>query len=56
MTYIQIAVLAAIVGVFSTFGAVLAWVSWYSQSRRQDRVGRKHGEYPAGGGLITDDD
>ncbi|HEV2189099.1 MAG TPA: hypothetical protein VGR70_17955 [Stellaceae bacterium] len=56
MSYSQIAVLAAIVGVFSTFGAVLAWVSWYSQSHPRRRVSHKRSAYPTGGGLITDDD
>ncbi|HUI34671.1 MAG TPA: hypothetical protein VLX67_03985 [Stellaceae bacterium] len=56
MTYGQIAVLALIIGVFTTLGAVLAWASWYSQSPKHERARHKHGKYPAGGGLITDDD
>jgi hypothetical protein len=56
MTYGQIAILAAIVGVFFTFGVVLAWASWYSQPRTHRRVRHHHGAYPTGGGLITDDD
>ncbi len=56
MTYSQIAVLALIVGVFVTLGAVLAWASWYSQSRPHDKLRHKHGGYPTAGGLVTDDD
>jgi hypothetical protein len=56
MTYGQIAILSVIVGVFSTLGVVLAWASWYSQTRTHRRASHKHRAYPAGGGLITDDD
>jgi hypothetical protein len=56
MTYGQMAVLAVIVGVFTTLGAVLAWASWYSQSKPHDRPRHKHGAYPTGSSLITDDD
>jgi hypothetical protein len=55
MSYSQIAVLAAIVGVFSTFGVVLAAVTWYCGPRAHRRA-RRRGAYPIGGGLITDDD
>ena len=56
MSYSQISALAAIVGVFSSFGVVLAFVSWYSQTRAHRRTGNAHRAYPTGGGLITDDD
>jgi hypothetical protein len=56
MTYGQIAILTLIVGVFFTLGAVLAWASWYSQSRTHRRVRHHRGAYLPGGGLITDDD
>ncbi len=56
MTYGQIGILAAIVGVFSTFGVVLAAITWYCRPRAHSRVRHHHGAYPAGRGLITDDD
>jgi hypothetical protein len=56
MSYGQIAVLLLIVGVFTTFGAMLAWASWHSQSRTNRRVRHHRGAYPTGSGLITDDD
>lgn len=56
MTYGQIAILTLIVGVFFTLGAVLGWASWYTRPRLDSRPGNKHGAYPAGRGLIVDDD
>ena len=55
MTFGQIAVLAAIVGVFSALGAVLAWASWYSQSHPHRRARHHHDAYPASSHLIIDD-
>jgi hypothetical protein len=43
MTFGQIAILAVIVGVFFTLGVVLAWASWYPQSRTYRRVRHHHG-------------
>lgn len=56
MTYSQIAILTLIVGVFTTFGVVLAAITWYCRPQAQRRVRRQRGVYPTGSGLITDDD
>jgi hypothetical protein len=56
MSYGQIAILTLIVGLFTAFGALLGWASWYSRPRAQHRDSGQHGVYPSSGGLITDDD
>ena len=51
--------IGCIITVFTTFGLVLAWASWYCrQSRDQvlDRSAPRSVGYPNLPGLITDDD
>jgi hypothetical protein len=59
MPVFDIVVLSLIVAVFTTFGVVLGWLTWYcSDSRKRPirHAGHRHYGFPSGGGLITDDD
>jgi hypothetical protein len=56
MSYGQIAILSLIVGAFSTFGVVLAAVTWYCRPHAHRRGRHHRGAYPTASGLITDDD
>ena len=55
----DIVILTLIVAVFTTFGAVLGWLTWYCSDKRKrpvQRRGHRDYVYPSGRGLITDDD
>jgi hypothetical protein len=59
MPVFDIIVLSGIVAVFSIFGLVLAFLTWYCSDKRKrpaQRGGQRDYHYPNGGGLITDDD
>jgi hypothetical protein len=59
MPVFDIIVLAVIVTVFTTFGLVLGFLTWYCSDKRKRPVGEhghRHYDYPTGSGLITDDD
>ena len=57
MPVFDIAVLTLIVAVFTTFGVVLGWLTWYcSDKRRHAKHYAGHRHYPTHSGLITDDD
>jgi hypothetical protein len=55
----DVLVLAVIVGAFSTFGAVLGFLTWYCGDKRKlavQRRGHRDYGYPASRRLIVDDD
>jgi len=57
MPVFDIAVLTLIVAVFTAFGVVLGWLTWYcSDKRRHAKHYAGHRHYPTHSGLITDDD
>jgi len=59
MPVFDIIVLSTIVSVFSVFGLVLAFLTWYCSDKRKHPVahrGHRDYVYPTNNGLITDDD
>jgi len=56
MPIFDIIVLATIVTVFTTFGVVLAGVTWYCSDKHKRPVDRRgHRQYPTGADLIVGD-